>query len=53
MLYVHSPKTILLPLLKADAEGHQQGISETLALAMRARQKAEWDMEDDDDDFRP
>ncbi|XP_067407143.1 transmembrane channel-like protein 5 isoform X2 [Emydura macquarii macquarii] len=36
-----------------DAEGHQQGISETLALAMRARQQAEWDMEDDDDDFRP
>ncbi|XP_065414986.1 transmembrane channel-like protein 5 isoform X5 [Chrysemys picta bellii] len=44
-------KTGLSP---ADEEGHQPGISETLALALRARQQAEWEMEDDDDeDFRP
>uniref|UniRef100_A0A674JL24 Transmembrane channel-like protein n=1 Tax=Terrapene triunguis TaxID=2587831 RepID=A0A674JL24_9SAUR len=44
-------KTGLSP---ADEEGHQPGISETLALALRARQQAEWEMEDDDEeDFRP
>ncbi|XP_030432760.1 transmembrane channel-like protein 5 isoform X6 [Gopherus evgoodei] len=44
-------KTSLPP---ADTEGCQPGISETLALALRARQQAEWEMEDnDDEDFRP
>ncbi|XP_074925173.1 transmembrane channel-like protein 5 [Chelonoidis abingdonii] len=44
-------KTNLSP---ADEEGRQPGISETLALALRARQQAEWEMEDnDDEDFRP
>lgn len=40
--------------LSPDEEGRQPGISETLALALRARQQAEWEMEDnDDEDFRP
>ncbi|XP_077683617.1 transmembrane channel-like protein 5 isoform X1 [Eretmochelys imbricata] len=44
-------KTGLSP---ADSAGHRPAISETLALALRARQQAEWEMQDDDDkDFRP
>ncbi|XP_038273953.1 transmembrane channel-like protein 5 isoform X2 [Dermochelys coriacea] len=40
--------------LSPDSERHRPAISETLALALRARQQAEWEMQDDDDeDFRP
>ncbi|XP_074866607.1 transmembrane channel-like protein 5 isoform X2 [Carettochelys insculpta] len=40
---VHSP----------DAGGQRLGISETLALDLRARQQAQWEMDDEDEFFRP
>ncbi|KAM6244678.1 transmembrane channel-like protein 5 isoform 2-T5 [Spheniscus humboldti] len=39
--------------LEASQPSSRPGMSEAVALALRARQAAQWEEEDDDEDFRP
>lgn len=47
----------LLPLWKTDSEKSESssrpGMSEAMALALRAREAAQWEDEGDDEDFQP